>query len=272
MNSQRISKEKFNRIIAIVPVYNEAQNLHDVLNPLIDMIAKGKIDNVIAINDGSIDNSQKELEVYLENPGFINMVLPKNYGKSYAFYCAAKASYQMGADVILILDADLVDISENQIDLLVSPILTQPEINMTIGTVDGCSLFCSGQRALRATALAPILDEKQIDIKWEYIVSGVYTTKTGKKSLRRRVGYGLEWALNDYIEQEFLFMTDFSDYSKKIFKHIYKAKTNFYSRVPSFYEERYGYTPSRAQNLNRETIGIITKLKKHFGIEEPGFF
>ncbi len=187
------------KVIAIVPVYNEERNLHRSLNPLVDMMKTGKIDNIIAINDGSTDNSQDKLEGYLQDPGFINIVLPENRGKAYAFYKAAKVCYQIGADIILTLDADLLDISEEQIDLLINSIIENPKINMTIGTVRRDSTNYSGQRAIRTEALIPLLCEEQEDSNWLYLIAGIKRDKNKNPEIIERIGYGLELTLNFLI-------------------------------------------------------------------------
>lgn len=262
---------KSKKVMAIVPVYNEARNLHRTLNPLTDMMKKGKIDNIIAINDGSTDNSQDKLEAYLENPNFINIVLPKNYGKAYAFYRAAKVCYQMGADIILSLDADLLDISEEQIDMLIGPIIEDNNINMVIGTVKDCSPYVSGQRTIRTQSLDILFDSNKQDKDWLYLFSGIKINKKGEEKLISRVGYGLEWILNDFIEKEFLCMTDFSHHSKKIFKHIEIVETWFIAGIPSFSINRDRLDLKRSHRYTHEFEGIIEKLKRYFGIKERGF-
>ncbi len=268
MNSQKISKEKSKRIVAIVPVYNEAQNLHNTLKPLVDMMAKGKIDHVIAINDGSIDNSQQELEVYLENPGFINMVLPKNYGKAYAFYCTAKTSYQMGADIILTLDADLLDISEEQIDMLINPILNTEDINMVIGTLISDVEYLSGQRAIRLTSLIPLFDENhELYGEWTFLISGIKKNLEGKLEIVERIGYGLERTLNILLESIF-HLEKFYDIGRGYtnFEHTKIVDTSFNSGpTSSFRKNDFGFfDKQRGYRVTHEPRSAIFRLEKLF--------
>ncbi|MFA5381792.1 MAG: glycosyltransferase [Candidatus Micrarchaeia archaeon] len=285
MKSQKTAK-KPHKIMAIVPVYNEAKNLHKTLNPLNDMLNEGKIDGIIAINDGSKDSSQRKLEAYLENPGFINIVLPENMGKAFAFYCAAKASYQMGADIILMLDADLLKVSEEQIDMLINPILNNENINMTIGTTKESITYLSGQRALRIKALEPILDDKKkiswfqlfkqifrrkkSIIPWFYLITGIVIDKNEKPEVVKRIGYGLEVVLNMFIESKFITTYDSHGFIQpKFLKHTRIVDTNFFSDVPSFCKTRYAYSKDRSDQMSMEINGLICKLGRYYRVHTP---
>jgi glycosyltransferase involved in cell wall biosynthesis len=246
MKSQETAK-KPHKIMAIVPVYNEAENLHKTLNPLNDMLNEGKIDGIIAINDGSKDSSQKKLEAYLENPGFINIVLPENMGKAFAFYCAAKVSYQMGADIILMLDADILKLSEIQINMLIEPIIENPEINMVIGEVkgEGC-ISVVGQRAIRTESLLSLIDETYRRKDWLELFIGIEIDNKNNEHIIHRVGYGLERSLNALINIRGKYYTCLSE-------QVVLAKTNF-KCGPMSDERKRIIDKTRPEKMNTEGL------------------
>ena len=91
----------------IIPVYNEQSLVLEVLEQLNKLILPQCVtkQEVIVVNDGSTDGTQKNIENYLkENPFFSLINLEQNRGKGYAVRQGMKAA---NGDVILIQDADL---------------------------------------------------------------------------------------------------------------------------------------------------------------------
>ncbi len=141
-----------NRVSAIVPAYNEAQNVASVLRVLKEV---PEIYETIVVDDGSLDNTA---DVARQN-GAIVLSLPENQGKGGAM--KAGASIARG-DVVLFLDADLVGLTVEHVRELVVPVLTG-DSEATVGIFEGgrastdwaqaVAPFLSGQRALRRQLL-----------------------------------------------------------------------------------------------------------------------
>jgi glycosyltransferase involved in cell wall biosynthesis len=140
------------RVSAIVPAYNEAQNIGSVLNVLKEL---PEIHEVIVVDDGSFDNTAEMARQH----GAIVVSLPQNQGKGAAMKAGAAIA---SGDVVLFLDADLVGLTVGHVRELVVPVLAG-ESDATVGIFEGgrtstdwaqaLAPFLSGQRALRRQLL-----------------------------------------------------------------------------------------------------------------------
>lgn len=133
---------------AIIPAYNEGKTIGNVLKVL---MAMKDLDEVIVVNDGSGDNTATVARNY--NARVVD--LPKNSGKSIAVLTGVKNTQ---AEIILMLDADLVGLKELHVRELLQPVYSG-EADMTIGIFKNgrgatdlaqrIAPFLSGQRALK---------------------------------------------------------------------------------------------------------------------------
>jgi glycosyltransferase involved in cell wall biosynthesis len=104
-----IKKEKFIYISAVLPAYNEEQNIKPIYSELKSVLSKlNKPFEIIFVNDGSTDNTQKVLEeLYKSEEGILKIVeLKRRFGKA--------ATLKMGfisakGELIITLDSDLQD-------------------------------------------------------------------------------------------------------------------------------------------------------------------
>jgi glycosyltransferase involved in cell wall biosynthesis len=136
-------------VAAIVPAFNEGPRIGAVLRTLVEA---GALDEIVVVNDGSQDET---LAVARSFPEVTPLDLAENRGKGGAIRAGA---LHTDADVILLLDADLVGLRVPHIRGLLDPILSG-EADMTVGVFRGGRLatdlsqflvpYISGQRALR---------------------------------------------------------------------------------------------------------------------------
>jgi glycosyltransferase involved in cell wall biosynthesis len=136
------------KVAAVVPAYNEENRIATVLAAI-----KGAslVDEIVVVNDGSTDSTY---EVISSDPAIKAMSLDRNTGKGGAMCAGAAAT---DADVILFLDADLIGLRSEQIDELLTPVVTG-EADMAIGVfragrsvTDWAQIlvpYISGQRVL----------------------------------------------------------------------------------------------------------------------------
>lgn len=110
------------KVAAIVPAYNEEANIGNVLKVL---LASPELDEVIVVDDGSTDQTAQ----ISREMGAKVIRLANNQGKGQAMREGVKATQ---AEIIVFLDADLIDLQLNHISLLVKPILER-KTAMTIG-------------------------------------------------------------------------------------------------------------------------------------------
>ncbi|MFO7814838.1 MAG: glycosyltransferase [Halanaerobiales bacterium] len=164
------------RIKALIPAFNEEKtigNIIDILNSI------PLIDEVIVVDDGSVDNTYQEADAR----GAQVIKLDKNRGKGAALQ---EGIARIETDVILLLDGDLIGLTDVHIYKLINPLLAD-EADMTIG------IFKKG-RGL--TDLAQVVSPK---------LSGQRAIKLSElKKLRSldQEGFGVEVALNKHFKDK----------------------------------------------------------------------
>jgi len=111
---------KDGKLLAVVPVHNEEDSITDTVNGLkeIDLI-----DEILIVNDGSTDNTQKIIETL--DVSYITF--EKNMGKGYAM---KKAIKDMEYDYIAFVDGDLGKTSK-EMEKLIIPVVSK-EVDFTI--------------------------------------------------------------------------------------------------------------------------------------------
>lgn len=121
--------KKNNKILLIIPAYNEEDNVLRVYNTIMDYNkkAKRKLD-VVFINDGSKDNTEK---ILLEN-NINHIKLIQNLGIGGAVQTGYKYALENNYDIAVQFDGD----GQHDVDCiedLIKPILNE-EANLTIGS------------------------------------------------------------------------------------------------------------------------------------------
>lgn len=110
------------RVAAIVPAYNEAGRVADVL----EAISQARtVTEIICVTDGCTDNSAEEVAKWIAHrpagaiPAHL-FALEKNLGKGGAM---AHGAHRTDAEVLLFLDADLIGLLPSQVDEMLAPCL-----------------------------------------------------------------------------------------------------------------------------------------------------
>lgn len=104
---------KNNKILVVIPAFNEESKIGDVIERIPDFI-----DKIIVINDGSTDNTAK---VAIKN-GAVVVSHMKNIGVGAAFKTGVKKALEMNCDVMVNMDAD-GQFNPADIEKLVKPII-----------------------------------------------------------------------------------------------------------------------------------------------------
>lgn len=146
-------------VSAIVCAYNEAKTIKPILEVLVN---HPKIDEVIAVDDGSLDRTWQTISA-LNHPKLILLRHQTNLGKGAAVATGVKKS--MG-DFLLFVDADLRNFLPAHIDLLLLPLTINP-ISLVIGLrepyrqfekpAQNLLKFLNGERAFQKKQILPLL-------------------------------------------------------------------------------------------------------------------
>jgi len=138
------------RIACVIPAFNEEKNIRAVLE-----VVSGydRFDEIIIVDDGSVDGT---CDIVLEYSGRFRIKLLKhevNKGKTAAVLTGIDAS---SSDVIVMLDADLINLTHENLDKLIDPIVNR-ELDLAILDREGdrrtifgfsnCARFFGGERA-----------------------------------------------------------------------------------------------------------------------------
>jgi glycosyltransferase involved in cell wall biosynthesis len=145
----RIDRVPLPRTAVVVPAFNEAERIGDVLRAIRSAPLTLEI---LVVNDGSSDETAA---VARSVDGVRVLDLPFNVGKGGAMIHGASAT---DAELVLFLDADLIGLQSAHVADLVLPV-ARGEVAMTVGVFRGGRLatdlshllvcYISGQRALR---------------------------------------------------------------------------------------------------------------------------
>ncbi|MCS7201089.1 MAG: PIG-L family deacetylase [Patescibacteria group bacterium] len=188
----------------IIPAYNEEGRVGRVVKVV---KSYGYVSEVIVVSDGSNDGTVKEAK----DSGADKVIeLKKNLGKGGAVFMGAQYAQ---SDFLLLLDADLVNLNHNHLDLLIKPILND-QADMTIGVLaddPNQNIFpmLSGQRVLRKELILENSFLKKSRFQLELILNQLakehnqrvlFVNLFGLGHVRKRSKYRFWMALNKYVD------------------------------------------------------------------------
>ncbi len=148
---------------AIICAYNEENT---IINILKEISGLHLFNEVIVINDGSIDDTGKFIREFKKtNDTVIDVHLPKNEGKGFAM---VKGTELASSDYLVFIDADLSNFTKKHVQSLLTPVL-KGSADMVLGQATNTLIpsyinpfkNLSGQRALKKSDLIPILKKME---------------------------------------------------------------------------------------------------------------
>lgn len=169
------------KVSAIICVFNEEATIRNVVTKVADYF----FDDVIVINDGSTDKTDKILKEISRFYDFKYIVLPDNKGKGYAM---ATGIENTNSEIIVFIDADLSNLDDVHFFHLINP-LHKKEADMVLGQANETLINYSinpfksftGERTLLKKDIFPILDKmKESRFGVETLIN-LYYQSQGKK-------------------------------------------------------------------------------------------
>jgi glycosyltransferase involved in cell wall biosynthesis len=147
------------KISAIICAYNEEKTVKEVVTTVYDYF----YDEVIVVNDGSTDGTDKILTELLNLSTLKYIALPENKGKGYAMATGVENST---GEIIVFIDADLSNLKEEHFEQLLTPIFNN-ECDMVLGQPTETLInykfnpfkSFTGERAMLKKDIMPILEE-----------------------------------------------------------------------------------------------------------------
>lgn len=126
-------KKKNLSVSVIIPTLNEEDNILKVLLPLMELIKKELIDDLIVVDGGSTDSTVdicKEVgcKIYLSDSIVLDEKIPLSKGKGIQLW---KSIFLNKSDIVCFVDADIKNFTENFVLGLVIPMILDPNINFT---------------------------------------------------------------------------------------------------------------------------------------------
>ncbi len=146
------------KVAAIIPAYNEEKTISDVLETL---VGNKNIEQIIVVSDGSEDETVEAASLFKQ---VLVIDLLENRGKGGAVKAGLERT---DAEIILVLDADLIGLTQAHVNSLLEPVLNG-EALMSVGIFEKGRVatdfaqkmapFLSGQRAMHRDLLENISD------------------------------------------------------------------------------------------------------------------
>ena len=144
---------------AIICAFNEENTITNILK---DVCELHFFNEVIVINDGSIDNTGKLIRELKKTIGIKDVHLLTNRGKGFAM---AKGAEMASNEYLVFIDADLSNFTLTHAHKLLNPVLTG-EADMVLGQPTKTLIHpeinpfknLSGQRALKKGDILPIIE------------------------------------------------------------------------------------------------------------------
>lgn len=196
-------------VSAIVPIFNEEASVSKVIDVLLECAG---VDEIICVDDGSTDKSQKILSHY---GNLIKVIyFKRNHGKGFALSAGIKKAK---GEIVLFIDADLQNLTRKHIEKLLKPILhSSDKAVIGVRSSERLNLLVhrfniAGERAYHRRLLLPYLNRMR---KSRYGVEVLLNTLFSKKQTKivvlkgvynppKHKKRGLDAGIREYLKETF---------------------------------------------------------------------
>ncbi len=195
------------KVSILVPAFNEEKQIGNLLAVLVNTEQDNEI---ICINDGSTDNTEKEIRKFKGRVKLIS--LARNRGKGYAISKGVKAAKN---DIVVFIDADILGFQDKHVRQLVSPLLKKTHDGVIGCFTDKADKFFAplmGQRAYYKKDLLPYLGEiKKKGYGLELYLNYIFAHKKIKTCKLRGTSNLLKHQKQSYDTAARLFLVELFD-------------------------------------------------------------
>jgi glycosyltransferase involved in cell wall biosynthesis len=175
----------------IIPAYNEARTVGDVLSAAVE---SGIFSEIILVDDGSDDGTAQTYERTRESlltnaePGAVPLQMKlathaRNLGKALAM----RDGLQLATgEIVMFIDADLIGLEASHLRDMLAPLAEKSEYSASLG------VFVGGRAATTmAQKIAPFISGQRACFRKDLLGFTAW----------ERVGFGVETALNRYLNE-----------------------------------------------------------------------
>ena len=168
--------KKYQKVSVIIPAYNEEETVAKVIGVVKNV---SFVDEIIVVNDGSSDNTEKEAT----EAGAIVINHETNKGKGEALYTGYK---EAECDIIAFIDADIFNLTSAKVEAMIKPILDgKTDITKT--------KFSRASGRVTELTAKPLLNFFFPEISFEQPLSGQFAARKGVlKKINFEKDYGVD--------------------------------------------------------------------------------
>lgn len=168
------------KVSVIIPAFNEARTVCGVIKEVLKL---REVFEVILVDDGSTDKTNEKIAIFKSNERFTYFTHRKNRGKGAALRTGVLKAKK---DIILLLDADLMNITTAKIRKIINPVL-KDEVDIARAG------FKLARGRVTEMAVKPMMSILFPHLKFDQPISGQICAK---KNFLEKISFENRWGVD----------------------------------------------------------------------------